>query len=162
MKQLQRSLILIAMALASCAPQYARMTRYQVDEPYGVAKQKLMGFHQSQERPFSLLHDKISTQAIETRPGGEMNFVTNRWAFDTGTTPEYVVTLTAQGQDSLVIAKELPSPRASYDGARAISGNQLGDLVALDRWIQINMKVKSRTVGEDRESPPIYSLQISP
>ncbi|MEN3943415.1 hypothetical protein WJU23_19095 [Prosthecobacter sp. SYSU 5D2] len=162
MKPLQRSLFLIAMALASCAPQYARMTRYQVDEPYGLAKQKLMGFHQSQERSFTLLQDKISTQDIETRPAGEMKFVTNRWAFDTGTTPQYAVTLTAQGQDSMVVAKELPSPREIYDGARAISGNQLGDLAALDRWIQINMKVKSRTVGEDKESPPIYTLQISP
>lgn len=159
MNSLHGPLFFIAMALVSCAPQYARMTRYQVNEPYGSAKQKLIGFHQSQERSFTLLHDEVSTHMMETKPGSETIFITKQWAFDIGTTPKYQVTLKAQGQDSLVVAKELPSPRAIYDGTRALSGSKLGNLVTLDRWIQNNMMLKSRTVGEDRENPPIYPPQ---
>lgn len=159
MNLLSGSLIFIAMAVVSCAPQYARMTHYQVNEPYSFAKQKLIDFHQSQKRSFSLLHDEVSTQMMETKPGSETIFITKQWAFDIGTTPQYRVALKAQGQDSLVEAKELPSPRAIYDGTRALSGSKLGNLATLDQWIQKNMEVKSRTVGEDRENPPIYPPQ---
>ena len=153
------SFLLVTMTLVSCAPQYARMTRYVADEPYAIAKQKLIRFHQSQSRPFTLLHDEIRSEVIETKPGKETTFVTKRWAMDIGTIPEYKVTLQAQGGDSLVIGKELPNPRAIYDGTRAMSGNKLGDLADLDRWVQDNMTLKHRMVGEDRESPPLYPPQ---
>ena len=78
---------------------------------------------------------------------------------DIGTIPEYTVTLQAQGGDSLVIGKELLDPRAIYDGTRAMSGNKLGDLADLDRWVQVDITLKHRMVGEDRESPPLYPPQ---
>ena len=42
---LRLSFLLVTMTLISCAPQYARMTRYVTDEPYAIAKQKLIRFH---------------------------------------------------------------------------------------------------------------------
>lgn len=156
---LRLSFLLVTITLVSCTPQYARMTRYVVDEPYAIAQQKLIRFHQSQSRSFTLIHDEIRSEVIETQPGKETTFVTKRWAMDIGTIPEYKVTLQAQNGDSLVVGKELPDPRAIYDGTRAMSGNKLGELAELDRWIQDNMTLKHRTVGEDRESAPLYPPQ---
>jgi hypothetical protein len=154
----QLSVFLFAVTFVSCAPQYARMTRYVVDEPYVIAQQKLIRFHQTQSRPFTLIHDEIRTEMIETIPGKETTFLTKRWAMDIGTKPQYKVTLEAQNGDSVVIGKELPDPRMIYDGSRAISGNKLGRLAALDQWIQNAMSLKHRMVGEDKESAPLYHL----
>ena len=146
----------IAFVLVSCAPQYARMVRDDLDEPYAEARQRLDEFYQSHDREFSLLKDELKTRSIETIPGKQTEYVTTRWAMDIGSHPEFEAILTSNGHDSLLIAKELRDPRQIYDGTRLFSGNKLGNLSSLDRWVRSHMRFKSNYVGEDKESPPLY------
>jgi hypothetical protein len=146
----------IPLLFVSCADQYARRVTYQLGNSYSDARGKLTSYHQSQISSFSLFKDKTSVSAAETVPGQESQFSLTFWAPDIGTVPSYSSVLKRAGSKCEYVVTEQANPGVVYDGPRALTGDTLGPLKAIDKWVTGNLVVISREVGTDSGSGPIH------
>jgi hypothetical protein len=146
----------IPLLFVSCADQYARRVTYQLGNSYSDARGKLTSYHQGRVSNFSLFQDKVMVSAAETVPGQESQFSLTRWAPDIGTVPSYSSVLKREGNKCEYVVIERANPKVAFDGPRALTGDTLGPLKSIDKWVTGNLVVISREVGTDAGSGPIH------
>ncbi|MES2439081.1 MAG: hypothetical protein V4584_08435 [Verrucomicrobiota bacterium] len=146
----------LPLLLVSCTDQYARRVTYQLGNGYSDARGKLDSYHQGKVRSFNPFQDKVTVSAFETVPGQQSRFSLTVWAPDIGTVPRYESVLTRQGDRCRFVVTEHGNPGIVYDGPRALTGDTLGPLKPLDKWVTGNLVVISREVGTDTGTGPIH------
>lgn len=146
----------LSLLFVSCADQYPRQVTYQLGNSYSDARGKLASYHQGEVHGFNLFQDKVSVSVVETIPNQESQFSLTFWAPDIGTVPSYGSVLKRNGGKCEYVVTERRNPGVVYDGPRALTGDTLGPLKPIDKWVAGNLVVMSREVGTDTRSGPIH------
>lgn len=149
-------LCLLTLIHVSCVTQYPRKVEYSFKEQYPTVKAKLASHHYSLVRKFTIFQDEIKVSVVETVPNREFTVEKIMWAPDGGTISLYCGVLTPAKGGTRFVVTENKGPRMNYDGPRYITGDKLGPMEPLDKWLASNFTIKKRIVGEDRSGPPLY------
>jgi len=156
MKFLMKGVVAVAAVVTlSCSPQYPQRATYELANGYGDAKAKLTGYHDGQNHSFHLFRDESKGTSQEISPGNKTAFAVKGWAPDIGGYTHYEAILTRKGSGSVLQAICPLARGVAYDVPRAISGDKLGGMSDLDKWVTANLKVKSRVLDEDKSSRSI-------
>lgn len=145
----------LALSLASCAPDYPRKITYELADSYSSAKSRLSSHYQSQASEFGLFSDRTDVLVEETRSGAECRFQYAKWAPDLGKYAAHRAILEKRNSGSRFEVVEMRPSRLLYDTPASLSGNRIGRLSPIDKWVTENLQVRDRQVGVETKHGPL-------
>jgi hypothetical protein len=147
--------IALALSLVSCGPDYPRKITYELADSYSSAKSRLSSHYQSQASDFGLFSDRTDVSVQETRSGAECRFLYAKWAPDLGKYAAHGAILEKRNSGSRFEVVEMRPTRLLYDTPASLSGDRIGRLAPIDKWVTRNLQVRERQLGVETKHGPL-------